>query len=190
MKKSILFLFTIWSGVNFIYSQNVEVDEANSFNMQDSINPVLTKVEPGPEHVYVIFTSQEYDPKYEDRIKEGVMRIRTDSWNGVLISYVVRSRSKDYEFDFSHWDLDIEFLKKIRSVDSTDKMNIVWRPKEFLLDIKPIDLDKEGPSMKKEEAFALRDKLVGKIIWLIDRRDITRDSLKLIQAETKIPEVF
>lgn len=118
------------------------------------------------------------------------MRIRTDSWNGVLISYVVRSRSKDYEFDFSHWDLDIEFLKKIRSVDSTDKMNIVWRPKEFLLDIKPIDLDKEGPSMKKEEAFALRDKLVGKIIWLIDRRDITRDSLKLIQAETKIPEVF
>mgnify|MGYP000294904000 FL=1 len=69
-------------------------------------------------------------------------------------------------------------------------MNIVMMSKDFLLTVNPIDLDKKGPSMTREEALELRERLVGKIIWIIDRRDIVSDSVKLIQTETRVPVCF
>ena len=44
--------------------------------------------------------------------------------------------------------------------------------------------------MTREEALELRERLVGKIIWIIDRRDIVSDSVKLIQTETRVPVCF
>lgn len=190
MKKLILFTIIILGGINFIYSQKIH---ANSFNKKDSIDQIIIKTEPKPEHVYIIFTSQEYDPENEDGITEGIKRIKTCNPctnDTTLISYRFLSKSKDFEVIFLHWNFNIEFLKKIRPIKPNDKMSVVMVSKKFLSNIKPIDLDAQGPSMTKEEALALRDRLVGKVIWVIDRRDITRDSVKLIQTETTIPECF
>ena len=188
MKKLILLVIIIWGGINSIYSQKIH---ANSFNKKDSIDQIIIKTEPKPEHVYVICTSQEYDPENEDGITEGVMRIKTCypyTNDTTLISYRFLSKLKDFEVIFSHWNHNIENLK--RPIKPNDKMSVVMVSKKFLSNIKPIDLDAKGPLMTKEEALALRDRLVGKVIWVIDRRDIARDSVKLIQTETTIPECF
>ena len=102
--------------------------------------------------------------------------------------YTFLSRSKNFDIAFLHWNLKREELK--RPTKSTDKMNIVMMSKDFLLTVNPIDLDKKGPSMTCEEALELRERLVGKIIWIIDRRDIVSDSVKLIQTETRVPVCF
>lgn len=184
MKKLILLTIIILGGINFIYSQKIH---ANSFNKKDSVDQIIIKTKPKPEHVYVVFTSQEDG----DGITEGVKRIKTCypyTNDTTLISYIFFSKSKDFRFVFRYWNHNVENLK--RPIKPNDKMSVVMVSKKFLSNIKPIDLDAQGPSMTKEEALALRDRLVGKVIWVIDRRDITRDSVKLIQTETTIPECF
>lgn len=191
MKKLSLLMIIIWGSLNLIYSQNEYKNKTNSSNRQDSLSQMNTKIKPQPEHVYVIFSSKEYNPKNEHEITEGVMRIVTCypcTNDTALISYTFLSRSKNFDIDFLHWNLKREELK--RPMKPTDTMNVVMVSKDFLLTISPIDLDKKGPSMTREEALELRERLVGKIIWVIDRRDIVRDSVKLIQTETRVPVCF
>lgn len=193
MKKSILLVIILWGGIDSIYSQNEHVNKGDSFNKKDSINEVYMKIEPKSEHVYVIFTSKEYDPENEHGITEGVMRNKSsvpDTIDAELTTYKFLSRSKNFRVEFMHLNFNLEDLKKIRPIKPTDKMSVVMVSKKFLSSIKPIDLDEQGPSMTKEEALALRERLVGKVIWVIDRRGFTRDSVKLIQTETRIPESF
>ena len=190
-EKTSLLIIMILGSLNLIYSQNEYKNKTNSSNRQDSLSQVNTKIKPQPEHVYVIFTSKEYDPESEHGITEGVMRIETCypyTNDMALISYTFLSRSKNFDIAFLHWNLKREELK--RPTKSTDKMNIVMMSKDFLLTVNPIDLDKKGPSMTREEALELRERLVGKIIWIIDRRDIVSDSVKLIQTETRVPVCF
>ena len=193
MKRLILLVIIIGGCISFVCPKNKDVNKTNSFIKEDSLSQVNMKTEPKPEHVYVISTSQEYDPENEHGITEGVMRIKTCypyTNDTTLITYIFQSKSKGFEIIFLHWNFNIEDIKKIRPVTPNDKMSIVMVSKKFLSNIKPIDLDKQGPSMTKDEALALRKRLVGKVIWMIDRRDITKDSVKLIQTETRIPESF
>ena len=88
----------ILGSLNLIYSQNEYKNKTNSSNRQDSLSQVNTKIKPQPEHVYVIFTSKEYDPESEHGITEGVMRIETCypyTNDMALISYTFLSRSKN-----------------------------------------------------------------------------------------------
>ena len=88
----------ILGSLNLIYSQNEYKNKTNSSNRQDSLSQVNTKIKPQSEHVYVIFTSKEYDPESEHGITEGVMRIETCypytndtaliSYTLILLSYI------------------------------------------------------------------------------------------------------
>ena len=166
MKKVILFLFLSASGLNLF--------------AQDSI-------------FFVILTSQQLKEEYIT--KDGIYRTTTppqiEATRTPSIFFTMASPDRKIRERFRHADYDVEKLKAYRG--RMDSRNAVVRQEEimdtkilplsFLETIKPIDLDKEFPTMTYESAEKLLEPLRGKKVYIIDRNDITEKTVKLIGVD-------
>ena len=142
--------------------------------------------------MYIIFTSIPMDSQQEVGVfMRNTPPLDMSIYDSPPIGYMFASKTKRFEIRFMHYNYNIEKLSKIRPVKPTDRLQIITKPASFLNTVNLIDLDVLGPQMTKEEALQLRDSIgEDKIVYLIDRNDITDGSVKLIQATVSIPKSF
>lgn len=117
---------------------------------------------------YFIFTS--YNDTYEGMIKD--IRPLENVDITPTINYYLYSKSKKIILSFIHLNQKQEKLQ----------MKILTKPAFFLYTITPVDLDKLLPTLTPELAEEFITSLIGKKIFLIDRNDITKDSVTLVET--------
>ena len=106
------------------------------------------------------------------------------------ILYFLTTKSKQIELIFQHFDFNAKELAKVRKVRDDDQMEALAKSVSFLKTISPIDLDVLFPTWTKAQAEAFRDSLHGKTVYIIDRNDIKKDTVKLIQVSCLKPLSF
>ena len=148
------------------------------------------------EYVYIILTSRPVIGDYvtEDGIYKFVSEEFNELRNSPSISFSPVSPGRKINERFYHADYNIERLKAYRAyrnpntnpdilVKPNEIMDIQVKPRSFLNTITPMDLDALFPTMTKQSARELLEPLRGKKLYIIDRNDITADSITLIGAK-------
>ena len=148
------------------------------------------------EYVYIILTSRPVIGDYitEDGIYKFVSDVPNNLHNSSPISFSVVSPGREIEEKFYHADYNIDRLRADRArhnpntdpeilVKSNEIMDTQVKPRSFLNTITPIDLDALFPTMTEESLIELLRPLWGKKLYIIDRNDITADSITLIGAK-------
>ena len=161
MKTLIAFTLTLLLAVNFLKAQS-------------------------PSDIYVILTSiplADYDPN-KDGIYKDVLIL--DEYfekihNHPAIGFSFMSESRGILLRFSHVN-----YKNVSRPNERTQMRFAEVPRSFLGTITPIDMDVIWPTMTKEEAEVFRKNWRNKLVWIIDRSDMTSTCpnapVKLIQA--------
>lgn len=124
--------------------------------------------------IYVICNSSKRE------ISEGMWRGENYSdpvFNYPPITFLFKSKSKGYTIWFSHYNFNLDQLKKKRPIQKNDyQMQILIKPKSFynntIMKANPIYIDRIKETFKTaKEAWAWADGLREKTIYLFDGSD-------------------
>ncbi len=146
-------------------------------------------VQPEKDDIFIIFTSISDTTR-----KEGVLR--SELWDSSYmdspsIHFYLLADTFLNEVSFTNVDFNLDSISKIRPVDiASDKRAKCMMPKTFLSKIKPIDFDKRKGMKTREEALEFEKSTRGKTVWVIDRNDMTRDSIKLMKVDVLVQPLF
>ena len=147
---------------------------------------------------YIILTSQQLKGNItEDGIYKSQLSKPSEVQKSPSIYFTMASPDKKIEEYFRYADYDVEKFEsskarvttdprwaKVRAEELTDTLIL---PISFLKTIKPIDLDKELPTISYRRARELFDPLRRQKVYIIDRNDITEKTIKLIGVRYATP---
>ena len=92
----------------------------------------------------------------------------------------------EFSYFFIHSDYNVEEAQRqlpyYRPDPEYDNHEIIMKPKSFLNEIEPVDLDVLFPTWTEADVEAFCESLHRKKVYIIDRNDITNDSIKLIEV--------
>ncbi len=101
------------------------------------------------------------------------------------ITFILRSKG-EFTYAFMHCDYNVEEAQRqlpyYRPDPEYDNHEIIMKPKSFLNEIEPVDLDVLFPTWTEADVETFCDSLHRKKVYIIDRNDITNDSIKLIEV--------
>lgn len=100
--------------------------------------------------------------------------------------YFCLNSQGEFSYFFGHHDYNVEEAKRqlpyYRPDPEYDNHEIIMKPKAFLQEITPVDLDLLFPTWTEADVEAFCENLHRKKVYIIDRNDITNDSIKLIEV--------
>ena len=123
-------------------------------------------VELKDNEIFIILTSSE-DTTLAKRVFKRVQVIPNKNGEVYFTFYTLLAEKKECEISFIRMD----HLKKNSRIKKLHK--------DSLVGVELIDFDQMGIIKTKEEAQNLINRLHGKLLWLIDRNDMIRDSVFL-----------
>ena len=136
------------------------------------------------QSTYLILTSTPDDVDIGQGMFKRVRPLETYQ-KSPTIFFTLYSQGK-FDYDFIHRDYNVEEAQRqlpyYRPDPEYDNHEIIMKPKSFLNEIEPVDLDVLFPTWTEADVEAFCDSLHRKKVYIIDRNDITNDSINLIEV--------
>ena len=135
------------------------------------------------QNVFFILTSTENEEAVRDIIKSTMPQRAFEKTPTIFFTLYFKGK---FDYTFIHCDYNVEEAQRqlpyYRPDPEYDNHEIIMKPKSFLNEIEPVDLDVLFPTWTEADVEAFCDSLHRKKVYIIDRNDITNDSIKLIEV--------
>jgi len=135
---------------------------------------------------YIILTSKITTQNTIQGVRKAVMPLEEYENSNTIFFHLYSKGEYRYTYSFIHCDYNVEEAQRqlpyYRPDPEYDNHEIIMKPKSFLNEIEPVDLDVLFPTWTEADVEAFCESLHRKKVYIIDRNDITNDSIKLIEV--------